>query len=144
MQYENENVLATEIDTYREVQTDIWETDRRKTRNKIFWIAAIFFLSDLLALLMANAVSGLLVGTSLIIPVLFVGVGFLAYNFPMAGVISAAILFIAVIGLTIVAAGASGAFSGFMIKAVIIFFLLSAYNSAKEAEQAKRNLQSSR
>jgi hypothetical protein len=144
MQQENENVLTTERDTYREVQTDIWETERKKTRNKILSIAVLFFLSDLLALMMANTATGTTIGASLIFPAIFVGTAFLAYNFPLAGIISATIVFLGVVALTVFVVGAKGMFTGILVKAIVVFFLLSGFNSAKEAEEAKRNLQASR
>jgi 4-hydroxybenzoate polyprenyltransferase len=108
--------------------------------HAIFAIGGILLGSDLLALLMANALTPTTFAYTLAVPVLYVCLGLFAQRQPLAAAIVASFVFITIIAINIYAFGAKSIVSGLLIKAVVIFFVISGFNHAREAERAKRNL----
>jgi hypothetical protein len=123
----------------KEVLADNLKYDLGKTRNSLFIIGGILLLSDLLALSMSNALSGTTLVYVLVVPVIFVVLGFVATARPMFSMIAAAILFALIIAYNIYAIGARSIVSGLIVKAVLVYFFIKGFNHAKEAEQAKRS-----
>ena len=126
---------------FKETQLDIWQHEKKKTMHAVFAIGAVLLGSDLLALLMANALTGASFVYVLIVPAIYAGIGLFAQKKPLAAAILAALLFLAIIAFTIYALGAKSMVSGLLIKAIVIFFVISAFHHAREAERAKRNLE---
>jgi hypothetical protein len=128
-------------DTYfKETQLDIWQYEKKKTMQAIWAIGGVLLASDLLALLMANALTVSALIYILVLPALYVGLGLWAQKQPLAAAITASLLFAAIVALSIYAYGAGSSVSGLLIKAFVIFFMISGFNHAREAEAAKRNL----
>ncbi len=125
---------------FKETQLDIWQHEKKKTMQAIFAIGGILLGSDLLALLMANALTATSFAYTLAVPVLYVLLGLFAQRQPLAAAIVASFVFIVIIAINIYAFGARSIVSGLLIKAVVIFFVISGFNHAREAERAKRNL----
>ncbi|HYK55113.1 MAG TPA: hypothetical protein VEV15_01440, partial [Flavisolibacter sp.] len=125
---------------FKETQLDIWQHEKKKTMQAIFAIGAILLGSDLLALLMAGSLTATTFAYTLVAPVLYVLLGLFAQRQPLVAAIIASLVFIAIIAITIYAFGARSIVSGLLLKAVVIFFIISGFNHAREAERAKRNL----
>ena len=125
---------------FKETQIDIWNHERKKTMKSIFIISVVLFGSDLLALSMANLLTTSTFIYILIVPLIFVGLGFWARNKPVLSVIITIILFAAIIALNIYAIGIKSIISGLIVKAVVVFLFISAYQHAREAEEAKQKL----
>ena len=53
--HESTSVVSDYYENYTDTQKEIMAIEIRKTRNILFAIAAIFFISSLLSLLIANA-----------------------------------------------------------------------------------------
>jgi len=134
------NVVTEYYDSYKEVQQDILATETRKTRNTIFGVAALLLGSDLLALFMANAVTGTTFLYILVVPAVFAGLGFIALKQPMAAAISALVLFACLWTFTVYVYGGAQVLSGLIVKAIIITLLLLGINHAREAAKARKNL----
>ncbi len=94
----------------------------------------------MLGMAMANLITAETILYSAVIPLVLVGIGFLAIKQPLLAIILAALVFAGLIILSIVLFGGVGAISGLLIKAVIIYFLISGFQSAREAERAKKEL----
>lgn len=127
---------------FKEIQSDVWQHSRKRSMVAILSIGGILFASDLLALSIANELNGVNFLYVLIIPAIYLGLGLFAKLQPMVSVIAATILFAAIIIINIYGLGARSIFSGLLVKAVVIFFIFSAFNHARQAEKARRNLQS--
>jgi hypothetical protein len=125
---------------FKETQLDIWQHEKKKTMQALFTIGGILLASDLLALLMANALTATSFAYTLAVPVLYVLLGLFAQRQPLAAAIVASFVFLAIIAINIYAFGARSIVSGLLMKAVVIFFVISGFNHAREAERAKRNL----
>jgi hypothetical protein len=136
------DIVSDHYDTYKEVQLDILQTETRKTRNAIFIVAAILFGSDLLALLMANAASGSNLLYILVVPMLFVAIGFFALKQPLVAILAAILLYISLWAFTVYTYGGAQILSGLIVKAIAVTLLLIGLNNAREAEKARKNLKS--
>lgn len=136
------DIVSEHYDTYKEVQQDILETETRKTRNAILIVAALLFGSDLLALLMANAVSGTNLLYILIVPVIFATIGIFALKQPLAAIITAIVLYVSLWAFNVYIYGGAQILSGLIMKAIAVTFLLMGLNHAREAVKARKNLKS--
>ena len=136
----NENVVSGIYDNYKETQAEIYQIEIRRTRNSILWVGIIYFASILLSFAIANIWNMELFLYSMIFPVAFWGVAFLAMKQPLVSAVIAALIFIGIIILEFRAAGGRAAISGWLIKAAIVYFLFAAFQSAREAERAKKEM----
>ncbi|HEX7845825.1 MAG TPA: hypothetical protein VF476_08515 [Chitinophagaceae bacterium] len=137
---EQENIVSDMYDNYSETQKEILEMEIRKTRNKLFTIAAVIFCFDLIALLIADALVTETFILIVAVPAILVGLGFLALKEPMLAIIIAAIIIIGIWIYTIVITGGMAAISGWLAKAIIIYLLIAGFQSAKEAQRIKKEL----
>jgi hypothetical protein len=134
------DIVANYYDDYKQTQAYIVLTESKQVRKSIFIIAALLFASDMLGMAMANLITAETILYSAVIPLILVGIGFLAIKQPLLAIILAALVFAGLIILSIILFGGVGAISGLLIKAVIIYFLISGFQSAREAERAKKEL----
>lgn len=124
----------------KEILQDNLRYDLNRTRNSLFIIGAVLLLSDILGLSMANALNGTTFIYVLVVPVIFVALGFIAMVKPMVAMSVAAILFVLIIAYNIYVMGARSIVSGLIVKAVLIYFFIKGFNHAKEAEASKKDL----
>ncbi len=134
------DIVSNYYDDYKQTQAYIALTESKQVRKSIFIVAALLFASDMLGMAMANLITAETILYSAVIPLVLVGIGFLAIKQPLLAIILAALVFAGLIILSIVLFGGVGAISGLLIKAVIIYFLISGFQSAREAERAKKEL----
>jgi len=137
----DQNIISPYYEDYKQTQAEIFAKECKRVRNSILTIAGLLFASELLGLAMANLVSSQNILYSLLFPAIFIGLAFLAIRQPMLSVILAALVFVGIIILSIVAYGGLGAISGILVKAIIIYLLLAGFQSATTAEKAKKELQ---
>lgn len=135
-----QNIVADLHDDYKQTQVEIYHREVRRVRKNIFWIGALLLISDLLGLAMTDGLEPEAILYSCIFPVIYVSIGILAMKQPMLASILATLLFVGLIVLTIIIYGGVGAISGFIIKAVIIYLIFASFQSAKAAEQAKKEM----
>lgn len=124
----------------KEVLIENCKYDSKKTMTSLMIIGCVLFVSDFLALSMANAINAYSLVAALVAPALFAGLGFLARIKPMLSMIIASVLFALIIILSIYLLGAKAIVSGLLVKAVVIYFFIKGFNHAKEAEEAKKTL----
>ncbi len=125
----------------KEVYLDNLTYSRGRTMKAIFMIAAIFFIGDLIGSFSSRAeFTGMVFIYIIFFPVIFMGLGFLARKNPMLAIVIAMILFAGIITINVIAYGGSSLFKGILIKAVVVYLLISGYNHAKDAAIAKENL----
>lgn len=128
------------FDSYNEVNQHTYEMERKRVRSRLLTIAVILFLSDLLGLLMADILSITLLIWALVIPAAIGGLAMLAWKEPMSAVVIAMVIIGGVWLYIISVSGGAGAVSGLLVKALVVYLLISAYQSAREAQRARRAL----
>lgn len=129
-----------ENDYDKEVFLDNWKSGSLKTMKAIFAIGAILLFSDLLALSMANTLNGSSIIIVFIVPLIYAALGVFARTRPLLSIIIASVLFLAIIAINIYAFGTKSLLSGLIIKAFVVYFILTGLNHAREAEAAKKKL----
>lgn len=134
------NTDSNIFDNHFETQKEILAIEIRKTKNILITLAVIVFGSDLLALVIANAVILTTLLIILIVPLLLFGLSLLASKEPMTAMVAAIIIMLGIWTYTIVVTNGSAAVTGWLIKAVIIYFLIAGYGHAKEANRIKKEL----
>jgi hypothetical protein len=128
------------MDSYSETQREILAIETRKTRKKLFIIAFVILLSDLLALLMANAVNPATLIFIAVVPLIFVGLAFLAMKEPLLAMILGAAIIIALWVITYVQLGNRSLISGILVKAVLITLFISGFQNAIEANRVRKEM----
>lgn len=136
-----QDIVSGYYDDYKQTQEEIFRLDAIKVRNAIFWIGGLLFASDLLGLAMANLIVAENILYALLFPAIFIAFGFLALKQPMISIVLSIVLFGIIIFITIKAFGSRAAINGILIKAIIVYLLISGFQSAKSAEQAKKESQ---
>jgi hypothetical protein len=112
----------------------------RKTRKQLFILAIIAFASDLLALLVADAVTFQTFIAISVIPLILAGLAFLAMREPLIAMIAASIIFAGVWIYTISVMGGPAAITGWLVKAIVIYLLIAGFQNAREAQRIKKEL----
>ena len=132
------------LDTEKEKKTILenWTFYSTKTKKSIWYIGGIFLVIDLLALSKANVLNSTNLVFVMIIPLLYAGLGFLAKTRPLIAMILAAVLFIAIHALSFFSYGASSLSNGFLLKAIMVYFVVSGFSAARKAEAARDQLTS--
>jgi hypothetical protein len=131
----------------KEACQDNWRYESGKVMKANFIIGGIFFLGDLLSFSAARLSVESTFVYIIIVPIIFFGLGLLAKSQPMISIFLAAVFFVGIIALgffamftTTMITGAKPTISGWLIKAIIIYFLLNGINHAKEAEKIRKRL----
>lgn len=135
-----ESILTEYVDTQRDVQTHIWNDERRKARNKVWSAAAIFLIGDLVTLSMANVLNSQTLVASLVIPMILFGLGFWALANPMPAVITVSVLIVAIFAYQFYLIGWGSLLAGFIAKGALIYVLFAAWSNARHAQAARRQL----
>jgi hypothetical protein len=127
-------------ENYTDTQIEIMQIEIRKTRNVLFTLAAIILVSDIIGLAAADAFSLPAFIIILIIPLLLSGMAFLSLKEPLIAMIVAAVIIAGIWIYTIIITGGRAAIMGWLIKAVIIYFIIAGFRHAAEASKIKREL----
>jgi len=137
---DNEQVAGGIMDSYSDTQKEILAIETRKTRNKLFIIAAVILISDLLALLMANAINATTLLLIAVVPLIFVGLALLATKEPLLAMILGTAVIVALWVFTFVQFGNRSLVSGILVKAVLITLLISGFQNAIEANRIRKEM----
>jgi hypothetical protein len=78
---------------------------------------------------------------ALLFPAIYVGIGFLGLKQPLLAAILGTLVFIGIIIMLYVVSGKMDGFLGIIIKAIMVYFLFAAFQSARTAERAKKEMQ---
>lgn len=131
------------LNTDKETQSRIFKEEAAKTRNFLLGIAALYFVGNALPVMIQGSNGGN-IALSLIVTVIFIGMGILAASQPnIAVIISAVVLGLMAILIILVMVVSMQNLGWTIILTWIIFFIaifleVRAFSSAKKAEQAKK------
>ena len=128
------------MDSYSETQREILAIETKKTRTKLFIIALVILLSNLIGLLMANAVNANTLIFIAVVPLIFVGLAFLAMKEPLLAMILGAAVIVALWVITYVQFGNRSLISGILVKAVLITLFISGFQNAIEANRVRKEM----
>ena len=135
------NVVSGLYDNYNETQREILAIEIKKTRNKLFTIAIVILILDFLAMMMAyKGVESEMLLYIIIVPLIVVGLAFLAIKEPIVAIVITAIIIIGLWILAAVQTGGRAAITGWIGKAIIVYLLIAGFQSAREAQRIKKEL----
>jgi hypothetical protein len=137
---QSQNIVSDYYEGYTDTQKELLAIQIRKTRNILFTLAIIIFASDLIGLLAANAVIFETLLIIAVIPLLLVGLAFLALKEPLLAIIIAALLIVSIWIYNIVMTGGVAAITGWLIKALIVYFIIAGFQNALEAMRIRKEL----
>jgi uncharacterized membrane protein YhaH (DUF805 family) len=127
---------------YKEVQEDIFRTESRKTRNNILTVGGVLLAGDLIALSVAGALNGTMLIMSMFFPLIYFFMGMLAMKQPFVAALISAAVFALIIIISLVSFGAIALVQGLIVKGIVIALLVNAVRRGKEAQNAKKNMES--
>lgn len=130
------------FNTDKNAQAQIFKTEASKTRNFLFGIAILYFIGNALPVIIAGGAGGT-IALSLIVTIVFAGMGLLASTQPyIASIISAVLLGIMLILLAVAMGALAGPAWALMLPWVIFLAAvgleIGAFTAAKKAEQARK------
>lgn len=137
---EDENIVSGMYDGYQEMQKEILAIEIRKTRNKLFTIAALIFIFDLIAVSAIGAADLRSLLIISVVPLIYVGLAFLSLKEPLLAMVIGAIIIIGLWIYVIAITGAVAAITGWLSKALIIYLLFAGFQNAREAHRIKQEL----
>jgi hypothetical protein len=114
----------------------------RKTRVKLFTIAALIFFFDFLGLAMINYVVINAIILICIVPVVYILLGLLANKEPLAAMIIGVIIMLIIYGI-LISRGGGIAFASpiFLLRTgLFVYLFIAGFQSAREAQRLKREL----
>lgn len=134
-----ENEIADYYDNVKKKEMTGHEAGIKKARNALFATAALFLIGEIIS----ASVSGLewtpmLIGVVAIEAGIFIALGLWTKTKPYTAIIVGLVIFILFWVLAIATVGIRGAYSGIVVKVIIISFLVSALKPAKAWEDLKK------
>jgi hypothetical protein len=137
-----ENEIADYYEGVKKLEMEGHETGIKKARNALFITAGLVLLGEVISMSMTGVeITPLVIGIIAVEVGVFVGLAFWTKTKPYAAIITGLILFIL---LWVAAAvvnddGGQSIYKGIIVKAIIIYTLVSALKPAKEWENLKKN-----
>jgi hypothetical protein len=137
---QNQNIISDYYEGYQRLELQSAENQLKKTRNAIFAIAALLFISDLIIMARSDIFDITTLILSLAIAAVFVALAFLTKKKPLTAVLIALGLFIALWVLTIAFVGPEQIYRGMLVRGIIIYFLITGIKHAREAERIRKQM----
>jgi hypothetical protein len=136
----SEHEIADYYEGMKKLEMEGHETGIKKARNALFITAGVLLLGEIITMSMSH-----LEWTPMVMAIVAIEVGvFIALAFwtktkPYTAIIVGLIVFIGLWVLAIATTGGRAAYSGIIVRIIILSVLISALKPAKEWEQLKKN-----
>lgn len=135
----SEHEIAEYYEGVKELEMKGHETGIRKARNALFATAGLFLIGEIIS----ASVSGtpwtpVLIAIVAVEVGVFVALGFWTKTKPFTAIIVGIVIFVLLWVLAIVVIGGKAAYSGILVKIIILSFLISAIKPAKAWEDLKK------
>jgi hypothetical protein len=140
-QQPNEDAIADYVDGVKKMEMAGYETGIKKARTALYVTAAAVFIGEMLSVSMANAqITPLVILIALIESGIFVGLAIWTKTKPYSAIIVGLVVFILMWIVAISIVGGKAAYSGIILRVIIISYLVSALKPAKAWEDMKKTL----
>ena len=137
---DKETPVSDIFDSYTEVKKEILVIESRKTAYKLFSTAAVILIFDMISVFQIGMPLSFVMPEIFIIPLVFAGLGLLAFKEPLVAIILG---IVAMIGIWIYFAAVAGMITltqGWLGKAIVIYLLLAGLQNAREAHRVRQEL----
>lgn len=138
MNEQQEHIVSGIVENYDQTQREIYAIEVGKLAVKLFSMAAIVFVSDLLGLVILRSVNGASLLIILVVPVLLTALGFLCRKEPLLSMILCALAFVGVWGYSFYMVGGAFLFKGWLIKALLIYMIFAGFQNATVAQRIRK------
>ena len=137
---EPESVISDYLEGYNQLELQSAENNLKKTRNAIFVIAALVLIGNLIMMAVSDTFTTLGLVIALLIAGVFIGLAFMTKKQPLGSVIIALVLFVALWVMDIVVLGPEYIIKGIIVKAIIVYFLITGIKHARETERLRKEM----
>ncbi len=135
----SENEISDYYEGVKKQEMEEYENGIKKARTTLFVTAALVFAGELIAAGIAGIeLTPLLIGIALIEAGIFVALGFWTKTKPYAAIVTGLIIFILMWVAAIATTGGKAAYSGIVVRIIIIGYLIRAMKPAKAWEETKK------
>ena len=136
----SENEIADYYDGVKKQEMQGYESGIKKARTALFVTAALIFIGEMISASVSGlGLTPLLIGIALIEAGIFIALALWTKTKPYTAIITGLIIFILMWVAAVAIVGGKGAYSGILVKIIIISYLISALKPAKAWEDAKKN-----
>ncbi|MEO7923269.1 MAG: hypothetical protein ABIR30_06280 [Chitinophagaceae bacterium] len=137
---QSENEISDYYEGMKKLELEGYETGIKKARTALFVTAALVFVGEMIAASVAGiGFTPLLIGIAVVEAGIFVALGFWTKTKPYAAIVTGLILFILMWVAAIAINGGKAAYSGVIVRIIIIVYLFSAIKPAKAWEETKKS-----
>ena len=135
----SEHEISDYYDGMKKVEMEGYEAGIKKARTALFVTAALVFAGEMISASVAGIpFTPLLIGIAVVEAAIFVALGFWTKTKPLAAIITGLILFILMWVAAIAINGGRAAYSGVVVRVIIIVYLISAIKPARAWEETKK------
>ena len=136
----SENEIADYYDGIKKLEMQGYETGIKKARTALFVTAALIFIGEMISASVSGlGLTPLLIGIALIEAAIFVALALWTKTKPYTAIITGLIIFILMWVAAVALTDGKAAYSGIIMRIVIISYLVSAMKPARAWEEAKKN-----
>jgi hypothetical protein len=133
--------IANYYDDVKKMDMQGYEAGIKKARNALYVTALLILIGELIsASAMGIALTPMLIGVALFESGIFVALALWTKTKPYTAIIVGLIVFILMWVISIAVLGGKAAYSGIIVRIVIISYLVSALKPAKAWEETKKTL----
>lgn len=138
----DENIVSDIYDGYHDTQKELLAIETRKASYKMFTIAVVLFLFNMLALAASGIPFSYVWLDVTLFPVLFTGLGFLSFKEPLVANIAGMILIFGLWIYIAISLDVTSVLKGWLGKAIVIYLLFAGLQNAREAHRIRKELKS--
>ena len=137
---QEQDVISNYYEGYQQLELQSATTNLKKARNAIFVIAGLILVGNLIMMGISDTFNTVGLIITLLATGVFVGLAFMLKKQPLPSVIIALVLFVGLWVIDIVVLGRDYLFKGILVKAIIIYFLVTGIRHAKEMERVQKEI----
>ena len=137
---EPESVISDYLEGYQQLELQAAENNLKKARNAIFVIAGLFLVGTLVQMGISDTFTTLGLVIALVGAGIFLALGFMTKKQPLGSVVTALILFVGLWVMDIVLVGPEYIVKGIIVKAIIVYFLVTGIKYARETERLRKEI----
>lgn len=135
-----ENIISDYYESYQQQTLQSVEAKVKKARNAIYVVAALTLIGNLIVMGSSDAFTpeGLVI--VLFISGIFFALGWYTKKQPLISILIALALYLGLWILDIVVVGSEMIYKGILVKAIILYFLITGIGHARQAERIKKDI----
>ena len=137
---QEQNVIADYYEGRQQLELQSAASNLKKARNAIFVIAGLILVGNLIMMGVSDTFDTVGLIITLLATGVFIGLAFMLKRQPLPSVIIALVLFVGLWVVDIVMLGPDYLFKGIIVKAIIIYFLVTGIGYAREMERVQKEI----